>query len=76
MSRYFEHCSEVVAEWRKSGPQTLSHGDPYARGFPTGREAVGEEIQHPHGVYLFKTRNEIVEYVGQVSEASEPFEHS
>ena len=61
--QYFSDVHDVVAEWRSQGPTLLEpEKDPAAAGHPTGPNLIGEELSAPHGVYLFKTRNEIVEY--------------
>jgi hypothetical protein len=63
MRQYFAAVHQVVAEWRAAGPLLLEpEADPTAAGHPSGGQLLGEELASPHGVYLFKTRNEPVEY--------------
>jgi len=63
MRRYFEEVDAVVREWRQKGPTLLEpERDPEAAGCPKGAALLGDELSSPHGVYLFKTRNEVVEY--------------
>lgn len=51
----------VVAEWRAAGPALLEpETDPSAPGYPTVDQVLGEELSSPHGVYLYKHRNEPV----------------
>eukprot|EP01051_Picozoa_sp_SAG22_P021584 SAG22_NODE_4822_length_1157_cov_1.172968_2_plen_108_part_00 len=56
MTAYFADCHAVIEEWRAKGPQLL---EPAA--VPADK-VLGEELSQPHGLYLFKTRNEPVEY--------------
>jgi len=63
MRRYFADVHSVVAEWRKAGPKHLEPElHPDAQGCPSGGQLLGEELTSPHGIYLFKHRNEPVEY--------------
>lgn len=62
MRQYFADVHAVVAEWRAAGPTLLEpESDPAAAGHP-GDKALGDELSSPHGIYLFKHRNEPVEY--------------
>lgn len=61
MQQYFESVDAVVREWRAAGPVCLEpETDPAVSGHPA--EPIGAELSEPHGVYLFKTRDELVEY--------------
>lgn len=63
MREYFSDVHDVVAEWRAAGPVHLEpESDPAAPGCPSGDQLLGEELASPHGIYLFKTRSEPVEY--------------
>jgi len=59
--KYFEKCSEVVKKWEKIGPQILvPESNPNNPGYIS--EPLGEELSKPGGIYLFKSRNEILHY--------------
>ena len=61
MTDYFRHCNDVVSEWRSQGPQCLEpESDPTAAGCPP--QPLQDEMEHPHGVYLFRHRNLPVKY--------------
>lgn len=61
MVKYFAECDRAVRQWREQGPMLLEpEQDPDAPGYPA--EPLGQELTHPHGVYLFRTREEPVEY--------------
>ena len=61
MKDYFSRCNDVVENWRKLGPQYLEpEKDPLQPGFV--RNPIGDELESPHGVYLFKDRNTILHY--------------
>eukprot|EP01052_Picozoa_sp_SAG31_P009084 SAG31_NODE_470_length_15239_cov_19.376288_3_plen_121_part_00 len=61
MRQYFEHCDGVVRRWREGGPRFLEpETDPAAPGYPA--DPLGQELSAPHGLYLFRTRNQPVEY--------------
>lgn len=66
-AQYFSEINDVVSEWRKLGPQTLEpETDSSVPGFvatplvdPLTKQS---ELDAPHGIYLFKTRSEPIEY--------------
>lgn len=61
MVQYFAACDRAVRQWRTQGATLLEpEQDPGAPGYPA--EPLGQELTHPYGVYLFKTRAEPVEY--------------
>lgn len=68
MQRYFQKCSDVVAEWRSLGPQLLSpETRPGKPGSVVGAMAHGSkaglsETEAPHGLYLWNVRNEVCDY--------------
>lgn len=58
---YFAACNEVVRHWRSLGPQLLEpEKNPEALGYP--KTPLDNELQEPHGVYLFKDRNTPIKY--------------
>merc|ERR1711935_213212 len=61
MQQYFEKVDGVVRKWRERGPIILEpEKDPSKPGYPS--EPLGSELDSPGGVYLFKNRNEPIEY--------------
>jgi hypothetical protein len=63
MQEYFSKCNDVVSTWRKLGPQLLyPETDSSKPGYISPENAVDNELQCPHGLYLFKHRNQIVKY--------------
>lgn len=61
MREYFSNCNEAVARWRERGPTLLEpERDPSAPGYPS--PILGDELVHPHGVYLFRHRKLPIRY--------------
>jgi len=61
MKQYCEKIDGVVRKWRERGPIMLEpEKDPTKPGYPS--EPLGSELESPGGVYLFKNRNEPIEY--------------
>jgi len=61
MQQYFEKCDGVVRKWRERGATLIEpETDPSKPGYPS--KPLGSELDSPHGVYLFKNRNEPIEY--------------
>jgi len=61
MKQYCEKIDGVVRKWRERGPIMLEpEKDPTKLGYPS--EPLGSELESPGGVYLFKNRNEPIEY--------------
>jgi hypothetical protein len=61
MVSYFGKCNEAVSKWRARGPQLLeppSNAD--TPGYP--KIPLNDELEHPHGVYLFRHRNLPIRY--------------
>ena len=68
---YFKNCRIIQEEWEKNGPKLLN---PYITVIPenayNGNGAIsgavtspiGDELIHPHGIYLFKDRKTIIKY--------------
>eukprot|EP01052_Picozoa_sp_SAG31_P044488 SAG31_NODE_7776_length_1599_cov_1.872667_1_plen_409_part_10 len=57
MLEYFEHASRTVEAWHRAGPTYLEpESDPTKPGWVEA--PIGEELATPHGLYLFKTREE------------------
>ena len=51
--------------WTTQAAMARAHiNHPAAPGHPGDGAAIGDESINPHGLYLFKTREEIVEYFG------------
>ena len=63
MFDYFKKCSDVVKTWRETGPVYLepeqNHKNP---GFIGKDNSLRDENTNPHGIYLYKTRNEVIDY--------------
>jgi hypothetical protein len=63
MRDYFKNCSDAVARWRARGPVCLvPETDPSKPGFIGEKNALRDELTNPHGVYLYKTRQDVVDY--------------
>lgn len=64
---YFEHCSTVLGNWRDNClkiPLSEQYLEPESDSAVPGcpEHVVGNELEHPHGIYLFKHRNKILRY--------------
>ena len=60
-NRYFRSASDVVEGWREQGPVTLTpETDPQKPGSVLA--PLGEELRKPHGLYLYKSRVEMIRY--------------
>jgi hypothetical protein len=63
MRDYFKNCSDAVARWRKRGSVCLEpETNPGSTGFVGENKALRNELTNPHGVYLYKTRQDVVDY--------------
>lgn len=63
LKEYFKHCNSVVEGLRAAGPVYLEpERDSSRPGFIGEGEVVGKEMEEPHGVYLFRDRDNIMEY--------------
>ena len=63
MRDYFNSCSDAVARWRERGPVCLEpQTHPGEHGFVGEKKALSDELTNPHGVYLYKTRQDVVDY--------------
>lgn len=61
MVAYFAKCNDAVLKWRAKGPQLLEPPlDPNSPGYPT--HPLDDELENPHGVYLFRHRNLPIRY--------------
>ena len=64
---YFQNCSVIQQEWEINGPKLLKPVISNAcdeTGTKSGAiiSPIGEELIHPHGIYLFKDRKTIIKY--------------
>ena len=63
MCDYFKNCSDAVARWSARGPIGLEPETNLSEpGFVGEKKALRNELTNPHGVYLYKTRQDVVDY--------------